>query len=105
LRVGIGGLDVGQRMGKGLGGRIWHSEHNTERDAQFLCAMDMGKAWGIGDDAVGNKWSCCRLGVRVVPRELGKVIVGNSVAGFVTRSPAALNVLGNISSLLTDIST
>jgi hypothetical protein len=75
-------------MGKGLGGRIWHSEHDMERDAQLLCAMDMGKAWGVGDDAVGDEGSCCRLGARIVLRGLRKVIVGStkihSVAGFVT---------------------
>ena len=72
-------MDVGQRMGKGLGRRIWHSEHDRERDAQLLCAMDMGKAWGVGDDAVGDKGSCFML---------GKVIVGStkthSVTGLIT---------------------
>lgn len=69
--------------------------------------MDMGKTWRIGNDAVGNEGFSCIFRASIDTREIGKFLVGviYSVASFVTRSPAALNVLRNISSSLRDITT
>ena len=33
-----------------------HSEHHMNWTAQCLRAVDVGKAWWIGDNCVGNKW-------------------------------------------------
>jgi hypothetical protein len=74
-----------------------------ERDAELLCAMDMGKTRGVGDDAIGNKVFCSRPRARTASQGLGKVIIG-SIIGSVTGPPAALNVFGNMFSLLADIS-
>jgi hypothetical protein len=56
--------------------------------------MDMSEAWRIGDDAVSHKRS----------RPGGVLAASQSIARLVARTPAALDVLGNVSSPLTDIS-
>ena len=66
---------------------------------------------GIGDDAVSYEMPCSRLrlGASVVLIRLGRVVVGSiethPVSGAVAGLPAALDVLGNVSSSLTDITT
>ena len=61
LRVGVGGLDVGQRMGEGLGGRRRRGGHDVQGDAQFLSAIDMGQA-GRGLAMMQSATKCLTAG-------------------------------------------
>ena len=49
-------IDVGQRVTEVLSSTPGHSEHEVYWDTERLSAMNMGKAWRVRNDGVGDKW-------------------------------------------------
>lgn len=74
-----------------------------ERDAELLCAMDMGKDRRVCNDTIGNKVFWYRPRARIASGVFEKATI-NAIIGSVTGPPAALNIFGNVFSLLADIS-